>query len=168
MKNSPHFRLSSLPRELSACESGNALIELAASLPLYLVLILGTAEIANLAWSSVQVNNAARAAVAYASSSRANAADVTHIQQAAQNEAPKLTITFPTPPAQVCYCAPNDGSAPAQITCDQNALSNCPSPGVIQMATQVNVQAAVTPFVHYPGLPSTYTVNAQATMWVGQ
>jgi Flp pilus assembly protein TadG len=151
---------------LSASESGNALIELALSLPLFLLLMLGTAEIANLAWASVQVNNAARAAAAFASSSRTNAADITDMQTAAQNEAPKLTITFPTPPTQLCYCV--SGGTPAPLTCDSNALTNCPSPSIIQMTIQVKTQAAVTPLVHYPGLPATYTVNAQATMGVAQ
>ena len=65
MKICPHSRrLSpfSLSCNLSASESGNALIELAFSLPLFLILILGTAEIANLAWASVQINNADRKA----------------------------------------------------------------------------------------------------------
>jgi Flp pilus assembly protein TadG len=153
--------------QLASSESGNALIELAFSLPLYLLLILGTAEIANLAWSSVQINNAARAAAAYASLSRTNAADIADIQTAAQNEAPKLAITFPTPPTQLCRCVGTDGT-PSPIACDSNALTNCPSPSTIQVAVQVNAQADVTPIVHYPGLPATYTVHAQATMGVAQ
>jgi Flp pilus assembly protein TadG len=170
MKNPPHSRLSSLPRDLSRCESGNALIELAFSLPLFLVLILGTAEIANLAWASVQVNNAARAGAAYASQSRANSAPTnTNIGVAAQNEAPKL-ITSPSTQVtstQLCSCVDSSGSS-TSITCDTNALTNCPAPGTIQVAVQVNVQAPVTPLVHYPGLPATYTISAQATMGVAQ
>ena len=172
MKNPPRHRLShSLARSLPECESGNALIELAASLPLYLVLILGAAEIANLAWASVQVNNAARAAAAYAAQSRANSspANIANIALAAQNEAP-MFITSPSTQVtstQACSCVGSDGSS-AAIPCDQNALGACPSPGVIQVSVQVNIQAPVTPFVHYPGLPATYTVNSQATMGVGQ
>jgi Flp pilus assembly protein TadG len=160
MKNPPR---SEAP---SPSESGNALVELAVSLPLFLLLILGTAEIANLAWASVQVNNAARAGAAYASISRANAAasNLANIQLAAQNEAPKLTLT--TTSTQSCYCVTS--GTPAPLTCDINALTNCPSPGVIQVAVQVNTQAAVTPFVHYPGLPATYTVRSQATLGVLQ
>jgi Flp pilus assembly protein TadG len=170
MKNSPHRRSPSRTRGLAESESGNALIELAFSLPLFLILILGTAEIANLSWASVQVNNAARAAAAYASSSRANSApgNIANIALAAQNEAPKL-ITAPSQVTsnQFCSCVGTDGT-PTALTCDSNALSTCPSPGVIQVAVQVNVQAPVTPFVHYPGLPATYTLNAQATMGVAQ
>ncbi len=172
MKNPPHSRSTSSPsrHSLAASESGNALIELALSLPLFLILILGTAEIANLAWASVQVNNAARAAAAYASQSRTNSApsNIANIALAAQNDAPK----FITAPSQVtsnqsCSCVGTDGSA-SGIACDSNALANCRAHGIIQVAVQVNVQAPVSPIVHYPGLPATYTVNSQATMGVAQ
>jgi Flp pilus assembly protein TadG len=157
--------------QLSPSESGSALIELAFSLPLFLLLILGTAELANLAWSSVQVNNAARAAAAYASQSRANSSptNITNIALAAQNEAPKfITDRSQVTATQACTCVTPDGSTSTSIACDSNALTNCPSPSTIQVAVQVNTQAVVTPFVHYPGLPATYTVHAQATMGVAQ
>ena len=158
---------SSLRRSLPACESGNALIELAFSLPLFLILILGTAEIANLAWASVQVNNAARAAAAYASASRANAAS-SNILLVAQAEAPNLAITSPSAPApaQVCYCVTDGTQGPPASGCTNTNLTSCAPPSVI--AVQVNLQATVTPFVHYPGLPATFTVRAQATMGVTQ
>ena len=174
MKNSPHSRRrapSSLIRDLSGCESGNALIELAASLPLYLVLILGTAEIANLAWASVQVNNAARAAAAYASQSRANSTPGNvYIGLAAQSEAPKFITTPSTQvtSTQVCYCISGGSPGAADPGCANTNLGSCPSPEIIQVAAQINVQAPVTPIVHYPGLPATYNVSSQATMWVGQ
>jgi Flp pilus assembly protein TadG len=149
----------------TSSESGQGAMELALSLPLFVVLIVGGAEIANLAWASVQVNNAARAGAAFGSISRANAADTTHIQTAAQNEAPKVTNLHVTS-AQVCYCV--TAGVPAALTCDTEALTNCPSPSVIQVAVQVNTSAAISTIVHYPGLPSSYTVTAQAIMGVEQ
>jgi Flp pilus assembly protein TadG len=165
MKNSSH---SSKHRTLSSSESGQGTMELALSLPLFVLLVLGGAEIANLAWASTQINNAARAGAAFGSLSRANAVDTTHIGIAAQNEAPKY-ITAPATQVtstQICYCV-TDGT-PAALTCDTTALSNCASPSVIQVAVQVNTQASVAPLIHYPGLPATYTVRAQATMGVVQ
>lgn len=158
---------SSLRHRLPACESGNALIELAFSLPLFLLLILGTAEIANLAWASVQVNNAARAAAAYASLSRANAASTANILLAAKAEAPTLAITFPSGPTLGCSCVDSSGSE-SRASCGVSAVFSCAPPNTIHVAVQVNVQAPVTPLIHYPGLPATYTVNAQATMGVSQ
>ena len=145
-------------------ESGQSIVELAFSLPLFLLLILGGAEIANLAWASVQVNNAARAAAAFASVSRTNAANLPAIQLAAQNEAPTLAIT--THSIQVCTCVSNTGvpRTPDPGCADTNTETTCPTPSVIDAAVQINVTAPVRTLVHYPGLPATYTVNAQATV----
>ena len=151
-------------------ESGQSIVELAFSLPLFLLLILGGAEIANLAWASVQVNNAARAAAAYASISRANAgtSNLSNIQAAAQNEAPTL-ITDPSSQVtstQVCTCVSNAGVAgtPDPGCTNTNTETTCQTPSVIDVAVQINVSAPVRTLVHYPGLPATYTVNAQATV----
>jgi len=150
-------------------ESGQATLELALSLPLFALLILGTAEIANLAWNSVQVNNAARAGAAYASLSRANAASTSEIQIAAQNEAPKI-ITSPTTQVsstQICYCI-SGSTTTTDSGCTNTTLTTCPSPDIIQVAVRVNVNAPVTPLVRYAGLPASYTIHAQATLGVEQ
>lgn len=149
-------------------DAGQGTLELALCLPIFVLVILGGAEIANLAWASVQVNNAARAGAAYGSISRTNAASNGPgggITLAAKNEAPQLTSLQVTS-SQLCYCV--TGGAPAALTCDSNALSNCASPAVIEVAVQVNTSANVTPLIRYPGLPASYTVHAQATMGVGQ
>jgi Flp pilus assembly protein TadG len=171
MKNPQHarFTTSSLIRGLTAAESGQGTLELALCLPLFALLVLASAEIGNIAWASVQINNAARAGAAYASASRTNSASFTNIGLAAQNEAPSY-ITNPAlqvTSSQACSCV-NSGGSSASIICDSNAVSNCPSPSVIQVAVQVNVAVPVTPIVHYTGLPASYTVSAQATMNVLQ
>lgn len=158
-----------MPTPASPSESGNALIELALTLPLFVLLIAGGAEIANIAWASVQINNAARAGVAFGSASRANSADTTHIQQAAQNEAPKyITTLSQVTPSQVCYCVDSGTPGTADPGCTNTNLTSCPSPNVIQVAVQVNASAVVTPIVHYPGMPASYTLHARATMAVVQ
>jgi Flp pilus assembly protein TadG len=151
-------------------ESGQGTVELALSLPLFVLLILGGVEIANLAWASVQVNNAARAAAAYASLSRANAgtSNLFNIQTAALNEAPKfITDRSQVTSTQVCTCVSSSGTpgTPDPGCSNTNTQpGNCASPSVIQVAVQVNVQAHVTPFIHYLGLPASFPVNAQATV----
>jgi Flp pilus assembly protein TadG len=159
-----------LPRHIFSTDSGQSTLELVFSLPLFLILILGTAEIANVTWAAVQVNNAARAAAAYASQSRANASplNITSITQAAKNEAPKLTQLRVSSYNDVCYCVDSGIPGSPDPGCANTNLTTCLSPSTIQVTVQVNVQAAVTPFVHYPGLPATYTVNAQASMGVEQ
>lgn len=158
-----------LIRELPSQESGAAAIELALSLPIFVLLILGGAEIANIAWSSVQLNNAAHAAAQYASSIHANASpsNATNIEQAAKNEAPALAanMTFPTPPTLVCSCITPSTGSESVVSCS-TIESSCTSPSVILSSIQITTQAVVQPLVHYPGLPASYTLQAQATMGI--
>ena len=148
-------------------ESGQGMVELALCLPVFLLLLLGTAEIANIAWASIQLNNAAHAGAQYASHSRAWASQITNIETAAQNEAPHLLITFPTDPSQTCSCIdPSTGAPATSNTTGCQTLVECPSPYVITDSVTVTTQAVVTPLIHYPGLPASYTLNAQATMGV--
>lgn len=157
------------PSIAKTSESGQGTLELALSLPLFALLVLGSAEIANLAWASVQINNAARAGAAYGSLNRANAANTSAIGRAAQNEAPTY-ITSPSTQVtstQVCYCI-SGNSTTTDPGCTSTTLTSCPSPDLIQVAVQVNVSAPVSPLIHYAGLPASYTVQSQATLGVVQ
>lgn len=148
-------------------ESGQAMLELAICLPLFVLLVLGTAEIANIAWASVQLHNAAHAGAQFGSQSRANAADVTDIEKAVKNEAPRLTITFPSAPSQSCSCIdPSTGAPAGSGSTGCETLAECPSPYVILDNITVTARAAVTPIIRYPGLPASYTLQATATMGV--
>jgi Flp pilus assembly protein TadG len=150
-----------------ASESGQSMLELAVCLPIFALLILGTAEIANIAWASIQLNNAAHAGAQFGSHSRGFASQIGDIETAAQNEAPKLTITFPTDPSQTCSCIdPSTGAPATSGTTGCQTLVECPSPYIIMDAITVTTQAVVRPLVHYPGLPASYTLNATATMGV--
>lgn len=151
------------PSQVPDSESGQGMLELALCLPIFALMILGTAEIANIAWASVQLNNAAHAGAQFGSQGRAWAANISGIETAAQNEAPALTITFPTAPTQSCSCLDSTG-ATAGTGCTTTVL--CPSPYVIYDNVTVYTQAVVTPLIHYPGLPASYTLQAQATMGV--
>lgn len=154
-------------RFIPSSESGQGMLELAVSLPLFVLLILGGAEIANIAWASVQLNNAAHAGAQFGSHGRGFADRIGDIETAAQREAPKLTITFPTDPAQTCACIDTSTGAPATSgTTGCQTLVECPSPYLITDTITVTTQAVVTPLIHYPGLPASYTLHAQATMGV--
>jgi hypothetical protein len=135
----------------SSRESGQGMVELACSLPLFVILVLGGAEIANLAWASL----------------RANASSTANIQTSAQNEAPKLTLT--TTPTLVCYCVSNTGTQGSTDNgCTTTNLTNCASPSSIQVNAHISTSATVRPLNHYPGLPASYTVLANATVGVEQ
>lgn len=144
--------------------AGQSLIELALVLPLFLLILLGAAEIANFAWSSIEVSNAARAAVQYAAQNHTTASDTVGIGNAIKGDTANLTSVTWTSSIS-CVCA--TGVAKASIAC-ATGLVTCPSPSTILEYVQVNTSAVVNPLIRYPGLPKTFTALGQATMEVEQ
>ncbi|WP_109487954.1 TadE/TadG family type IV pilus assembly protein [Occallatibacter savannae] len=67
-------------------EDGQSLVELALTLPLLLVLLLGVAELGHIAYASINVSNAAKAAGQYAAQNTSTAVQTGSILAAAQNE----------------------------------------------------------------------------------
>jgi Flp pilus assembly protein TadG len=160
--NNSHCRLqrSSI---VAGLDAGQSMVEVALCLPLFFLLILGTMEISNIAWSAIQVQNAARAGAQFGAQSRAAAADSTDIATAAKNDAPKLTGMTVTSSSS-CQCINTTTGATAGTGCA--TITECPSPYLITVQVQVNTQATVRPLVHYPGLPSSYTLKGRSIMGV--
>ncbi len=144
-------------------EGGQSIVELALCMPLFLVLILGTAEIANVAWSAIQVQNAARAGAQFGSQSRAAAADTADIRTAARNDAPTLASMVVTPSTS-CQCINTTTGGTAGTGC--TTLTQCPAPFLITEQVQVNTSAVIRPILRYPGLPASFTMTGRAVMGV--
>ena len=60
---------------LRSSEEGSALVELALSVPLLLIMLLGAVEFARVAYASIEVANAAHSAAMYAASSSGASTD---------------------------------------------------------------------------------------------
>jgi Flp pilus assembly protein TadG len=143
-------------------EKGQSMIELAVTLPLLLLLLVGAVEFGRLAYAAIEVANAARAGVAYGAQSPATAADITGMETAATNDGAdimgwKVTGLSATA-AENCSCA-NGASG---VTC-ANAASKCAGSRTL-VSVQVNTTANIDPMFHVPGMPSTYTLKGQAIM----
>jgi Flp pilus assembly protein TadG len=143
--------------------SGQSIVELALCIPLFLLLMVGTAEIASIAWDAIQVQNAARAGAQFGSQSRAVAADSVDIATAAKNDAPRLTSMTVTSNT-TCQCIDTTSGGTAGSGCA--TLTQCPPPYLITAQVQVNTSATVAPMLHYPGLPASFTLKGQAVMGV--
>lgn len=142
-------------------EIGSAIVELALILPIFLFLMLGVVEFGRLAYASIEVSNAARAGVQFGAQSHAAASNISGMESAATNDAGDITSGVMTATAtQFCTCS--NGT-----TSDCSATS-CTSPGVMIEYVQVNTTATVDPLFHYPGLPTTFTLQGQAIMRVEQ
>jgi Flp pilus assembly protein TadG len=149
-------------RFLKGGESGQALVEMALSLPLFVLLLLGAVEFGRLAYAAIEVSNAARAAVAFADQNHAYAFDTTGMQNAAQVEytinPSALSVATPT---YTCTCS------------DSGASVDCFAAGVCtgaQRLETITVQTSATfdPIIHLPGLPTSFTLYGQAVQAVLQ
>ena len=159
-----------LRRHLSL-DKGQALIELALVLPVFTLMLVGIAEFGRLAYASIEVNNAARAAASYAAQTNTTAADSTNITLAAKQDAADIVSSDLTAtPAYSCSCESNTGTITALNSCSKTDvnLTACASPSRIVVFVQVNTSAPVATLFHFPGFPSTVTLQGQATVRVQQ
>jgi Flp pilus assembly protein TadG len=139
-------------------ESGQALVELALTVPLLLLLLLGAAELAGVAYAAIEVSNAASAGVQYGAQNTITASDTTGIARAASNDAANLT-TLTTNSSFSCICSNGSGS-----TC---LTTDCSTSNIEEILT-VNTQSAFNPLINIPGLPTQFTLRGHAVQKVLQ
>jgi len=141
-------------------ESGQALVELAISLSLLLLLMLGAVEFAQIAYAAIEVSNAANAGSSYGSSNCGYAGDASGISAAAAGDATLSGLTnFTTTSSMSCKCS--DGTA---ISCTDN--TTCSNLHVVTTVT-VNTSATFNPVMHIPGLPNVVTLTGQSVRACG-
>ena len=160
-------------------DSGSALVELALTVPMLMLMMIGAAELGRMAYYAIEVQNAARGAVAYGS----EAGDTSGMTAAAQNEAPNmgnLTVTA----THSCVCetitissgAASDGSQQSGGACAGTGASitcNSATTGQFNQIVQyvnATTTATVSTIFNYPllglGIPSSYTLSGYAKMRV--
>jgi Flp pilus assembly protein TadG len=143
-------------------EEGQSLVELALVLPLFLLILLGSAEFARFAWAAVLTSNAARAGAAWGAVGPANAGDATGgIEAAAAADSVNLT-GLTTTPGLTCVCSSGAAIQRCITTAlgGATAISDCPSPATIINYVTVNTTSTVSMFGH------SFTATGQSTMVV--
>lgn len=142
-------------------EEGSALVELALSLPMLSLMLLGASEFARIAYAAIEVTNAAHSAAVYAGSSQAAVSDTTGISNAATGDSANLsnTISVVTPVTIACTCSDTSytpTSCSDNTTCQKNRAS---------MITTVTVQTktSFSPLVTFPGFSPTVTLMGSST-----
>ena len=139
-------------------ESGQALVELCVGLSMLSLILLGALEFGQIAYTSIEVANAAKAGVQYGSQDNNTAVDATGIQNAAAAAAPSLS-GLATTVANSCICS--DGTASTCLNTD------CPNSHLEDTVT-VNTSYTLAPFITLPALPSSFTLKGQASQKCGQ
>ncbi len=144
-------------------DSGQGLIELALTLPLLILILLGAAEFARFAWASIETANAARAGVQYGAQTNITASDTAGITAAALNDGVNLTgLTATT--SFSCACS----STPSTTTACSTALSTCASTDLVLEYVTVSTSSTIKPIIHWAALPTTFTASGSAIMEVEQ
>ncbi len=139
-------------------EKGNGLVEIALSMPLLAVLLVGGVELGRVAYVSIELSNAAKSAVQYGAQSRDTATDTTGMLTAAREEVGNplaLSLTASTS----CICS--DGSA---STC----LSTDCATSYIEQTLTVQTSSVFDPLIYLPGIPRSYTLQGNAVQKIMQ
>ena len=157
---SGHWQWIGAPlRIIRRSEYGGAIVELAFITPIFCLMFIGAAEFSRLAYFAIEISNAAHAGAAYGAQNHATASDAAGMRQAAINDAANVS-GMTASATHVCVCT--NGTA---ITC-ANAITSCVSPARIYEDVIVTTTATIDPIFHYPGVPTTFTMNGNATMQV--
>ncbi|HEY3988537.1 MAG TPA: TadE family protein [Acidobacteriaceae bacterium] len=146
-------------------EEAQSLVELALLVPLFAVILAGSAEFGRFAWDAILTANAARAGAAYGAASPTNAGTVNSpgVLAAAANESGNLPGLVTTSTVS-CYCAygPDTGgqcSSPDPQTVCVDASGNAIP--LVDYIT-VNTTSTVTAFGHQ------FTATGQSTMVIAK
>jgi len=146
-------------------EEGSALVELALSLPVLLVMLLGAAEFARLAYASIEVVNSAHAAAIYASSSHAALSDSPGITNAAGTDSGNLTGSNAIQVTSVSSsCSCSDTSVSPSSCSDNSTCFNAH----VAMITTVTVQTKSTfsPVIKMPGSAASFNLYGNSSQVV--
>lgn len=163
MMKTIYRRLASRWRSGESDEAGQALIELAVSLPLLMVMLLGAAEMARLAYMAIEVSEAAKGAAQYGAQNAAYSQDLSGITLAAQKDAPYVygnctsfsaTAVHQTTGGRVqlpCACVTNGVQSPATATIAACSTA-CASGSYPVTVLQISTSASCDPLTHGIGL----------------
>lgn len=149
-------------------ERGNALMEVAVILAILgPPLLLGTCEMGTVIYDSIEIANAAHAGALVGMTGSGPAVNSNgEITTAAQQEAPdfgaKLTVT----PTVFFVCSSAESGAQYSGQDAANAACGSTQTSHPLEFVKVAVSAPVTPAIHCPGLPSTFTLRNTSVMEV--
>lgn len=155
MKRKPGNMLKKIAKAMGNEESGQALIELAISLPLLLLVLLGGVELGEIAYASIEVTNAAKAAAQFGASNGgayvSTGLDTQGMLAAANNDAGNLgnSIAFASGyPTMACSCT-NGGTATCSVPVTCAPKGSLPSQPIVTVTVQMTTN--FNPLIYIPG-----------------
>lgn len=139
---------------------GAALVELAVTLPVLVLLTFGVMDFARVFYTATELTNAVRAGAQYGAVDVVNSSDTATMQTRAQNASPQISPYTVATPIRSCGCMSNTGSFTAQ-TC----TSSCSSPSD-HLVVYVTVTASKTfrTVTRFPGVPKSVPLTRSASI----
>lgn len=155
-------------------ENAQALTELALTLPMLLVMLLGAVELGRVIFAAIEVSNAAKAAVQYGGQGPAYVGDFSGMLDEARKDANELSglgkpakIAFASDPEITGWCS--DGSKCTKSDPNNPAIpcgdTDCPTSHIVR-SVSVDAVSQFSPLIHAPGLPTSFEIHGHATQQV--
>ena len=132
---------------------GQAAVELALALPVLVVLLMIVGEFLRVYYTTIELNNAARAGVQYGLHSPANASNLQGMQQAALNDGSDIS-GMTAVATEYCQCS--DGSS---VSC--GTAGACSDERVY---VEVDTAAIFYTLTDWPGIPRSIALSGKAIM----
>jgi Flp pilus assembly protein TadG len=145
-----------LPRFHRRSRRGQAVVELALTSPFLLLFTLVASDACRVYFTSIAVNNAAKAGAQYGARTLAQSGDIAGIEAAAIADAPQV-YGISANANVYCECPdePGNFSCSSTITCsDKRAY------------VEVDTSATFHTLIDYPGIPDAIPISGQAIMRV--
>jgi Flp pilus assembly protein TadG len=139
-------------------EHGASLAELAAVLPLFMLLLFGAVDYGRALYLQTEIAGAVHAAVMYGSQ---NPNDTTGMTNAAQDDAPNVPNLSIGTPTYGCECS--DGTS---YSANCSLTPSCPTNNEVYRVN-VTVTGTYTPLFPWPGIPSSMSFSNSASMRSG-
>ncbi len=144
---------------LHAADRGSALVELAVTLPLLVLLVVGVADFARVFHVSMALTNAARAGAQYGSQNNKHT-DTANMVTTATAAAGTVPITAVA--SYLCECATDAGTFTA--TSPANNCSATCAGGHLAIQVTVTTTSTFNTISQFPGIPHTLTMTRSASL----
>lgn len=147
-------------------EQGGALVELALTLPLLVVIVAGTVDFARVFYDSISLTNAARAGAQYGAYSTVNSENSAGMISTAEQSAPDLRGGIRATASRLCMCA-SDAGALTETSPANRCTYTCKNGGHLVSTVTVTTTSTFKTIMNLlPGVPSSITLSRSATLRV--
>ena len=138
-------------------QRGSAIVELTLLVPLFLLMLLGTADFARVFYTALSVSQAARAGVQYGAQNNDKSRDYAGMQKAAQLAAQDIGSLSTVTAGSYCQCTDRGRVDCVTGTCSEG------SPQIYVIGTAGKIFQTLW---NYPGIPHSVALSRTAIMRV--